>query len=356
VSDGRQSFARCRRRCWWRQWRRARARTWPSRRPWSRATQPSRWNSTRGSGRRRAISLPQEKLHPAFKALIAATKADRRKDGLELHVANALWGQKGFTFLEPFLRLTRENYGAGLRTVDFRTQAEAARLTINKWVEEQTREKIKDLLQRGVLNGQSPFKKRATRERPFTLLDGTVIKAPTMHQTAHFAYAEADDVQVLEMPYKSGKAAMVILLPKKKDGLPALEKALNAAALAGWLEGLQRQQVAVSLPKVETTCTFELKPTLSAMGMSDAFLWPAADFSGMTGGRDLFISAVIHKAFVRVDEKGTEAAAATAVVMTLGMAPMQPVVFNADHPFLFLLRDKRTGSILFIGRVMDPRK
>jgi len=207
------------------------------------------------------FALPQEKLHPAFKALIAATKADRRKDGLELHVANALWGQKGFAFLEPFLRVTRENYGAGLRTVDFKTQTEAARLTINRWVEEQTREKIKDLLQRGVLNAdtrlvltnaiyflgdwQSPFEKRATRERPFTLLDGTVIKAPTMHQTGHFAYAEADDVQVLEMPYKSGRAAMVILLPKKKDGLPALEKALSAEALAGWLKTLRMRQVAV---------------------------------------------------------------------------------------------------------------
>jgi len=313
----------------------------------------------------------QAALHAAVGALQRELNQPPEKDAWELSVANALWGQEGFRFLDDFLGLLKRNYGAGLRQVDFARATEKARETINRWVEKETRDKIKDLIKPGVLAAdtrlvltnaiyfkgtwQHVFKEKRTKNQPFTLQNGNEAPVPMMTQTERFGYFESPALQALEMAYKGNRLSMIVLLPRKKDELPALEKTLDAKSLRGWIAGLRSRQVEVSLPKFTTTSAFGLADTLKAMGMTDAF-GGKADFSGMTGKRDLFISAVIHKAFVDVNEKGTEAAAATGVVMALTAMPERPVIFRADHPFLFLIRDRRSGSILFMGRIMDPRR
>jgi serpin B len=289
----------------------------------------------------------------------------------ELVVANALWGQKGFTFLADFLQTNETHYGGRLQPVDFSGDPEAARLMINTWVEDQTRRKIQDLIPKGVLDRMtrlvltnaiyfkgdwaSPFAKEQTMDRPFTLAHDETVDVPLMIQTSRFPYAETDDLQVLEMPYKGNELSMVILLPRKADGLTQVEQGLTMEAIAAWLASLHTREVAVTMPRFKLTGQFSLADTLKSMGMADAFSG-RADFSGMTGRRDLTISAVVHKAFVAVDEKGTEAAAATGAVMSLTsvIRPTQPVVFRADHPFVFLIRDKVSGGILFLGRLIDP--
>ena len=301
--------------------------------------------------------------------------------GFELVVANRLWGQKGFAFLPDFLALIERNYGAGLEQVDFARETEEARKTINAWVEKQTRDKIKELLKPGVLDAMTrlvltnaiyfkgkwaeEFDKKATRDEDFFLTPETKVAAPLMHRTADFGYFAGDNLQVLELPYqvargdshgRGDRLSMVVLLPKAKDGLAALETSLSAEKVAEWLGQLHRREVRVALPRFKTTAEFSLAEVLAAMGMKDAFDAGKADFSGMTGDRDLFISAVVHKAFVDTNEEGTEAAAATAVIAPLAAMPESPPVFRADHPFLFLIRDTKTGAILFLGRILDPTK
>jgi serpin B len=199
----------------------------------------------------------------------------------------------------------------------------------------------------------TPFKPEQTQEAPFTLLSGEKVNVPMMHQTAHFGYMETDTIQVLELPYVNNDLSMVILLPKKPDGVNELEKGLTSETITGWLAGLRKREVQVYVPRFKLTSEFSLAETLSAMGMPDAFS-TKADFSGITGNRDLFISAVVHKAYVEVNEEGTEAAAATGVAMKLTAVAPPPPVFRADHPFVFLIRDNQTGSILFLGRTANP--
>ena len=309
-------------------------------------------------------------LHPAFASLTKALNEGGKGGSYELAVANALWGQKDYAFLPDFLALNRKHYGAGLELVDFAGATEKARGTINAWVERQTREKIKDLLKPGILtpltrlvltnaiyfkgDWAKQFKKEATREAPFQVTPGKSVKVPTMNQTEKFGYMETPDLQALSLPYEGEALSMVVFLPKKADGLAAFEKSLTAENLAKWLPRLRTRRVAVSLPRFKVTAEFGLKPTLEAMGMKDAFTM-AADFSGMEPKKELYISAIVHKAFVDVNEEGTEAAAATAVVMTLKSAPARPLVFKADHPFVFVIREDKTGSVLFMGRVANPK-
>jgi serpin B len=177
-----------------------------------------------------------------------------------------------------------------------------------------------------------------------------------MNRKGKYAYAETPDLQMVELPYDGNDLSMIILLPRKLDGIGALESELTTAKLTQWTQSLNEHEIILSLPKFKLTWEIELKETLAAMGMSDAFSSGNADFSGMDGSRYLFISAVIHKAFVDVNEEGTEAAAATAVVVARSAAPAPVPVFRADHPFVFLIRDKHNGSILFLGRVTDPTK
>lgn len=312
------------------------------------------------------VPWSQKRVHKAYGGLLSQLKPGRRA-GYELHVANALWGQKGYPWLEDFLATTRENYGAGLREVDFVRQTEAARRTINRWIEKQTKGKIKDLLAGGALTPLTrlvltnaiyfkgdwarKFKKERTRDVPFKLSAGRSVKAPMMNQTGKFGYAETKDLQVLRMPYVGKELSMVIFLPKKVDGLAAVEKSLAKTGHDALLKELRKVEVRVSVPRFTMTSMFELSKVLPAMGMTGAFDPNEADFSGMDGRKGLFISAVVHKAFVDVNEEGTEAAAATGFMM----AGSAPPVFRADHPFLFIIRHEKTGVVLFMGRVMNPK-
>jgi len=316
--------------------------------------------------------MSRERIAAAFGSLQKSLMADSKKGGYELTVANALWGQKDYGFLKEFLELIKVNFDGGLNEVDFINAAESARSTINTWVEKKTRNKIKNLIPKGVLtrltrlvltnaiyfkgNWASQFKMDRTKIAPFTLTGGEKVDVPMMNQTADFNYMETEDFQGLEMPYVDDELSMIILLPKRGDGLAEFEKTLTLKNLSQWLAKLHKRKVIVSVPKFKMTSQFRLAEVLKSMGMTDAFVPDVADFSGMNGKRDLFIWAVIHKAYVDVNEEGTEAAAATAVVVGItSVGPARIPVFRADHPFLFLIRDNHSGSILFIGRVMNPK-
>ena len=312
------------------------------------------------------FTVPEPQLHEAMARLSSSLLADTKK-GYQLRVANRLWGQKGYEFLPEFLQTTRRYFGAELGIVDFAQSTEAVRQEINQWVEKQTEEKIKELLAPGVLDPrtrlvltnaiyfkgdwQKKFNKKTTKDAPFHLSADKEVMVPMMRQTEQFGYLAVDDLQVLEMAYAHGELSMIVLLPKEFGGLPQLEKKLIQASLQEWTKGLRRQKVIVYVPRFKMTSQFGLKDTLQAMGMILAFDDQKADFSRMSRGEGLYISAVIHKAFVDVNEEGTEAAAATG---RLGESPTP--VFQADHPFVFLIRDNRTGSILFMGRVVNPKE
>jgi serpin B len=317
-------------------------------------------------------TLPPERLHPAMGALLTGINAAHPH--YELHEADALWAEQGATFLPDFLKTMQDDYSAGLHRVDFEHAPEAARGTINAWVAQETNDRIQNLIGPGALTPQSrlvltnaiyfkgswvdPFDANDTESGDFYLSAKQTVKTPLMHRTGDYYYYDGGTFQELELPYKGGDLAMLVLLPKQTDGLPALEKQITPAAVKTRIEKLEyADKVILTLPRFTMTQQFELNGALSAMGMPLAFSG-SADFSGMTGKPDFTISAAIHKAFIDVNEQGTEAAAATAVMMTATAMPMQeppPIVFRADHPFLFLIRDLRTGEILFMGRLQDPR-
>jgi serpin B len=313
----------------------------------------------------------QESFARAFGEIVKDLNARGGQGKYELRVANALWGQQDYEFLASFAKLVEDQYGGHLERVNFVQAAEKARQTINAWVQKQTNGKIKDLIAEGMLdsmtrlvltnavyfkgNWATQFKKDRTADEPFTLLDGGTVQVPMMNQKATFGYAETDTLQMLEMPYVGQELSMVILLPKEAAGIGELEKALTAENVSKWLGGVHRREVIVAVPRFKMTQKFDMGTVLKSMGMTDAFS-SEADFSGMTGRRDLFISAVVHQAYVDVNEEGTEAAAATGVTMKLtSMAPGNVPVFRADHPFIFLIRDAHSGSILFLGRTMNPK-
>lgn len=316
-------------------------------------------------------TLPQERLHPAFNGLdttLTSCGDDEAEDAFQLNIANAIWGQEGYKFLPTFLDTLAESYGAGLRTLDFVNKTEAARQTINDWVSEQTEEKIQDLIPKGMLdpmvrlvltnaiyfNGKwvLPFEKNNTRDEPFTLLDGSTVSVPMMSQVESLKYAKGDGYQAVELPYRDSNVSMLFILPEASR-FEEIEAAFSAKSVTAIAGDLTPQLVHLFVPKFTFESEFNLSETLIEMGMPAAF--GNADFSGMTGNRDLFISDVVHEAFVAVDEEGTEAAAATAVIMKLG-APMieDAILMKMDRPFLFLIRDNDTGTILFIGRVLNP--
>jgi serpin B len=317
------------------------------------------------------FDLGQDQLHPACGQLIERLNAAGKAGDFELDVANRLWGQSDYKILTDFQKTVKTFYGADIAPADFQKNAEGARKEINGWVEKKTKDKIKDLLQPGVLQPltrlvlvnaiyfkgawTTAFDKKATTTRPFTLENGKKVNVPMMRQVKDFAYAEDETVQVLELPYKGNELSMIVLLPRTVDGRKALEEKLTVENLNRWTGAASHKRVDVQLPRFKSTSQFELSNTLNELGMKDAFS-PQADFSGMTGNRYLFISAIIHKAFVDVNEKGTEAAAATAVTMREACAPPKepPVEFRADHPFVFLIRDNPSNAILFLGRVMNP--
>ncbi len=315
------------------------------------------------------FTLPKAEVHPAFASLMATLDAPK-KDTYELRIANRLWGQTGYGFLPEFLTKTSKHYGAELAQVDF-ANAEKSRQEINAWVERQTNDKITELLRQGAVSSSTrlvltnaiyfkgkwrhEFRKKATTNAPFTVSATERVDVPLMFQKESFNYGETGEFQLLEMPYKGNDLSMLILLPKRVDGLRALEMELTPEKLEKWRSSMRTPDVETYLPQFKLTEEFQLNSVLAEMGMPSAFDPGKADFSGMNGQRDLFISAVIHKAFVDVNEEGTEAAAATAVGADPTSTP-EPTVFRADHPFVFMIRENRTGSILFMGRVTNPKQ
>lgn len=317
--------------------------------------------------------LPQDRLHPAFNALdlelarLDEGIGDEMGEPFKLNIANSIWGQRGYEFLSDYLDVIALNYGAGMRLVDFEKESEQARQVINDWVSEQTEEKIKDLIPQGAINTLTrlilanaiyfnagwlhPFEVEGTREGVFHLLDGSDVAASFMFQEEMFRYGEGEGYQAVVLPYVGDKTAMVILLPDA-DRFESFEDSLDSQRLQEIMGSLESQTVRLSMPKFEYETSYGLSETLREMGMPRAF--SEADFSGMDGTRDLFISEIVHKAFVSVDEEGTEAAAATAVIMQVTMAPLAPVEMTIDHPFIFMIEDLQTGTILFLGRVMNP--
>lgn len=292
--------------------------------------------------------------------------------GFELSVANALWGMKGYPFQPAYLQTVEKEYGGHLAELDFATSSDAARQTINDWVAKQTNDKIKDLMPTGSVTPQTRlvltnaiyfksawqerFHKTATTDADFTTAEGQKVKAPFMTQQEQFRYAEDDAVQMLELPYNHGELAMRIFLPKAADGLAAFEKGLNEKRLEDLAGQAAFTQVRVWLPRFKLETGYELQKVLPEMGMSRAFNAREADFSGMSSAERFWIDVVIHKAFVNVDEEGTEAAAATGVGMraTAIQVQHQPKTFRADHPFLFAIVHRPSGAILFMGRLGNP--
>ncbi|MGC9467974.1 MAG: serpin family protein [Anaerolineae bacterium] len=321
------------------------------------------------------FNLPQDRLHPAFNALDQALSQrgegaeGKDGEGFRLHIVNALWGQKDYEFQQAFLDVLARNYGAGLRLVNFIEDAEAARQTINEWVSDQTEGRIEDLIPQGALDALTrlvltnaiyfnaawaePFEERQTEQAPFYLLDGTTVEVPMMHQTTPFDYAAGEGYQAVALPYDGHELSMVILLPDTGE-FTEFEQSLDSETLTAILEDFERQRLILSMPRFEMRSKFSLTDALTALGMPTAFT-EEADFSGMTGNRELMITDVFHQAFVSVDEEGTEAAAATAVVVGLTSAmPGEPVEMTIDRPFIFLIRDNQTGAVLFVGRIFNP--
>jgi serpin B len=315
------------------------------------------------------FDLPSEMLHRTFCQLeesLLATNAGGA--GPELYLANRLWGQQGMGFRDPFLATVRADYAGGFEPVDFAGALEAARTRINTWIEAQTKDRIKDLLRAGDIDSATvmvltnavyfkgtwlyQFDERDTREGAFFINAGESVTVPFMGLTTKFPYFQSDDLQAVELPYEGERLSMVLLVPREVGGLAQLEAALTPANLHAWLAGLKEREVHVTMPRFRLDDRFYLEKTLAAMGMPLAFTPGRADFSGICGDPgEIWIDKVIHQTFIEVDERGTEAAAATAVTMKRGGGP--PVI-RADRPFLFLIRENRTGAILFLGRVADP--
>jgi serpin B len=316
----------------------------------------------------------QARLHPAFHALRielaqrAQTAGGEEDEGFQLNIANALWGQEGEPFRTAFLKTLDATYGASMRYLDFAAAPEQARITINDWVADHTEDKIQDLVPPGAIDALTrlvltnaiyfnaawahPFEPESTQDGAFTLLDGGEVTVPLMQQTTTIPYAAGDRWQAVELPYQGFELSMVILLPQA-GAFEAVESTLDATQVDAILAELGYQSVALAMPRFEFESSWSLKDTLAEMGMPVAFSG-AADFSGMSELTGLFIGDVIHKAFVSVDEAGTEAAAATAVIMPTGAGPQEAVEVRIDRPFLFVIRDIPTGTVLFVGRVVNP--
>jgi len=311
--------------------------------------------------------LPSEKLHPAFNALdLSLSNRGSDPETFELHIANAIWGQQDYVFLEGYLDLLAIHYGAAMRLLDFVNAPDQSRQIINRWVEDQTNNRIQDLLPPTSITPmtvlvltnaiyfnakwQTQFPSEGTSDGPFTRPDGTVVGVPMMRETMTVPYATGDGYQAIELPYLMDDFSMLILLPDS-GRYEALEDALTTEQLSGIVGDLSPEQMALIMPKFSFTSEFNLNDALTALGMGIAFSGNA-DLSGMDGTRNLFISDVVHKAFVAVDEEGTEAAAATGVVV--GRTSLPSLEVRVDRPFIFVIRDRATGSLLFMGRVLDP--
>ena len=319
------------------------------------------------------FTLGQGRLHPAFNALDLALATRAEASGanaplpFRLNVTNALFGQLDFTFLDPFLDTLAINYGAGLRLMDFVNEPEESRVAINAWVADKTEDRIEELIVQGIIDSATrlvlvnaiyftaswaePFDEANTTDDAFTLLNGTDITTPTMHRYAAMPYADGPNYEAAEVPYDGQQLAMLLIVPD--DGqFAAVESALAATTVAQIRDELTQHQVELALPKFSFRSLVPAKEPLISLGMVDAF-GGAADLSGMNGAGGLFIQDVVHQGFIAIDEKGTEAAAATAVIVGETSAP-PAATLTVDRPFMFAIIDRPTGATLFIGRVVDP--
>lgn len=316
------------------------------------------------------FTLPQNLLHPAFNKL--ALELESRGQSVEagkrfsLNVNNALWGQKDYSFLPDFLKVLGQNYDAGMNVLDFIKSPEESRITINDWVSDQTNNRIRDLLPQGSINiytrlvltnaiyfdaaWKYPFPKDLTHNGTFNLINGRTVTVPMMSHRAGFGYAQGEGCQAVELPYEGDEISVVILLPDEGN-FTAFENALNYDDISDIIGNLQTTDMSLTMPKFRFDSSFSLKSYLAEMGMPLAFS-ESADFSGINGNDELTITDVVHKAYVAVDEEGTEAAAASGVVVGIVSIPQTTV--NIDRPFIFLIRDVQTGAILFVGRVLNP--
>jgi serpin B len=320
------------------------------------------------------LTLDQDRLHPVFNLLDSQLSGRGKGIGssgkvFQLSIANAIWSQEGTRFMDQFLDTLAANYGAGMRLLDFAGAPKRCRGIINAWASDHTRGRIRDLIPPGAIRRwtkliitnaiafyaawSTPFDAARTMDGRFFLLDGSESTVPMMRQSGSLAYGERKGVRAIELPYAGQELAMVILLPPAGT-FEAFEAGMQAERVKAIVRGLTHQRVALIMPRFQFASGFRLTDALATMGMPAAFS-EDADFSGMTGGRDLFLADVLHKAFVAVNEEGTEAAAATAAIMVPTMTPRQtPIEFRVDHPFLFLVRDLGTGAVLFVGRVLEP--
>jgi serpin B len=323
------------------------------------------------------FDLPQEKLHPALNKLamalasenIAPHKTDEGDKSLRLDLVNASWAQKDYQFNAPYLDTLAVSYDAGVHLLDFASDPDGSRQIINGWVSDNTEGRIKNLIGKDAIDPTTrlvltnalyfygswvyPFDKTFTADAAFHPLSGSDVTVSTMHQTETLSYAEGTNYQVVDLPYDGGAVSMRIVLPAQGH-FNEIRKGLSTSWMQGVDKAMQGSEVSVSLPKFKFEWgSTSLKPALQALGMKDAFEFPAADFSGMEPKRELYVGDVLQKAFVGVDESGTEAAAATAVIMNAGGMPVQPKDFNADHSFIFFIRDS-SGTLLFVGQVTNP--
>lgn len=316
--------------------------------------------------------LAQEELHPVFNYLdltleSRGANASGQEDGdpFRLEIANAIWGQTDYEFKQEFLDTIALNYGAGLRLLDFQEEPEASRLTINEWVETKTEEKIKNLLPEGSITPatvmvltnaiyfnaawETPFQEGLTSDADFTTLSGNVKQVPMMSQMERHGHARVGSADAVELDYDGGEVSMVLIVPDEFQEFE--ENEFDADYLRELDESMEPKMVDLAMPKFQIDTTLPLTETLQEMGMILPFT--DADLSGLADG-DLVITDVIHKAFINLNEEGTEAAAATAVVVGETSAPTAEVTVNANKPFIYLIRDVETGTVLFIGRVADP--
>jgi serpin B len=322
------------------------------------------------------FTLPPAQLYPAFNALDQALASRGQgqlgADGgpMRVNIVNALWAERTYTFRSDFLDTLAANFGAGLNLLDFINAPEPSRATINQWVAAQTADKIPELLAKGTIDPytclvltnavyfnaawKTPFDPNNTYDSSFTLLDGSSVNAKFMgaHLTGIPALQGTNFVAAA-LPYADDRLSLLVVLPDAGQ-FSQVEASLDATTLGTLVTGLTSQQILLTLPRFKIETGTALADHLKALGMTSAFVGGRADFSGMDGTHDLYISQVVHKAFINVAEKGTEAAAATAVVMSGGSAAPTGLEFDATRPFLYFLRDQPTGAILFMGRVLDP--
>lgn len=325
------------------------------------------------------FSLPEPKVHPAFNALLLAIESSEEQKAEEmegsvfqLNIANSIWGQSDYAFNPAFLDVLAQNYGAGMNLVDYKTDPEGARVAINNWIGDETQEKIQDLIPPGTLsaltrlvlanaiyfNGswRNPFEKNSTQQTPFFLLDGAEITVDMMKLfRKNIPYGKGDAYQAVQLPYLSPDFVMTLIVPDEGE-FNQFEEELSAEMIEEIIIRLTSSQpVDLQMPKFDFEASIDARGPLSNLGMSEAFDPDQADYSGITEVEGLYISDVLHKATITVDEDGTEAAAATVVIVTAKAAePEEPISLIINRPFIFLIQHKPTGSILFMGRVLQP--